>query len=137
MVIFELVKLDLLLLNAPLLNAVLRFISQPNLPSDFRKLPTQLNFSTCLISIPFTVRLHVGELCFFDTVIEYVFFEFNDNTKDLSSSITVSKISKICWRSFCVSAIKVVSPAYVMLLPLRPFITPPCSSSISLNITSL
>jgi len=38
MVILELIKIDLVLLNAALLNAIL-FVSQSDLPLDGRKLP--------------------------------------------------------------------------------------------------
>ena len=68
MVMFELVKIDLFLLNASL-----------------------------LISIPLALSVHVGGLCFFDTVIEYVFFAFNANPKDSFSFIN---LSRICWRFF-------------------------------------
>ena len=66
---FELTKIELFLLNATLLKAMLRFASQSDLTSDVRELPTLLNFSTSLIPSIFAVRLNIGGPFLFAAVI--------------------------------------------------------------------
>lgn len=75
------------------------------------------------------MSVHFGGICFFDTDTEFVSFAFRGNRKDSPSSRT---LSRICCRS-SVSEIKTVSPAYLMLFTLRPFITTPFSSLIFLK----
>ena len=76
MVILECIKINFFLFNAALLNAILLFISQSHLPLD------KLNFSTCLMPIPFVASLQIDGHSFFDSFIVYVFFAINDNARD-------------------------------------------------------